>query len=48
VVDDIEEALHRAERLGGTRALDPWEIPGFGRMAVFEDPEGNRVGVWAP
>jgi uncharacterized protein len=46
-VDNVEQALQRAERLGGTRALDPWEIPGLGKMAVFEDPEGNRVGLWA-
>jgi predicted enzyme related to lactoylglutathione lyase len=46
-VADVDEALQRAERLGGTRALDPWEIPGLGKMAVFEDPEGNRVGLWA-
>jgi predicted enzyme related to lactoylglutathione lyase len=46
-VDDVESALARAERLGARRALDPWEIPGLGTMAVFEDPEGNRVGLWA-
>lgn len=45
-VNDLESALERAERLGGKRAVPPWEIPGLGKMAVFHDPEGNRVGLW--
>lgn len=45
-VDDVEAALERAERLGGKRAVPPWAIPGLGKMAVFHDPDGNRVGLW--
>jgi uncharacterized protein len=45
-VDDVEAALEKAERLGGTRAVAPWEIPGLGKMAVFQDPDGNRIGLW--
>ena len=46
-VDDVERALARAERLGGTRVLDPTDTP-MSRIAVFTDPDGNRVGVVQP
>jgi predicted enzyme related to lactoylglutathione lyase len=45
-VDDVEAALEKAERLGGMQAVAPWEIPGLGKMAVFQDPDGNRIGLW--
>lgn len=45
-VDDLEAALARAERLGSTCLVSPWELPGLGRMAVIGDPDGNRVGLW--
>jgi predicted enzyme related to lactoylglutathione lyase len=44
-VDDVETALARAEKLGGTRRLDPQTIPNRGRIAVFDDPDGNPVGL---
>lgn len=43
-VDDIDAALARAERLGGTHVMEPIGTP-MGRIAVFTDPDGNRVGV---
>ncbi|RKN40126.1 VOC family protein [Streptomyces hoynatensis] len=45
-VADVDAALGRAEALGGSCAVPPWEIPGLGKMAVFRDPDGNRVGLW--
>jgi uncharacterized protein len=28
--------------------LPPTDLPeGFGRIAVFTDPDGNQVGLWA-
>lgn len=47
-VDDVETALARAEKLGGTIRLEPQEIPGRGRIAVFADPDGNAVGLLSP
>ncbi|SEL78645.1 VOC family protein [Nonomuraea pusilla] len=44
-VADVDEALARAEALGGKRRLDPRALPGQGRMAVFDDPDGNPVGL---
>lgn len=46
VVEDAKAALDKAESLGGKALLQPYEIPGYGLMAVFQDPEGNRVGLW--
>ena len=34
----------RAERLGGRRVLDPVDTP-VSRIAVFTDPDGNRIGL---
>lgn len=47
-VDDLEVYLDRAESLGGTRLVPPTDLPGdYGRFAVFADPDGNQVGLWA-
>ncbi len=47
-VDDLEDYLQRAEQLGGTRLVPPTDLPGgYGRFAMFADPDGNTVGLWA-
>lgn len=47
-VDDLDSYLERAEKLGGTRLVEPMDLPGdFGRFAIFADPDGNQVGLWA-
>ena len=47
-VDDLDRYLARAEELGGTRLVSPMDLPGdYGRIAVFADPDGNPVGLWA-
>ena len=45
-VDDAKAMLEKVESLGGKTLTPPYEIPGYGVMAVFQDPEGNRVGLW--
>jgi uncharacterized protein len=45
-VDDAKAALDKVEALGGKAEVPPYEIPGYGLMAVFRDPDGNRVGLW--
>jgi len=44
-VPDVEEALQKAESLGGTRVMGPEEIMGMVVLGQFNDPEGNLVGV---
>ncbi|SDS56870.1 VOC family protein [Actinopolymorpha singaporensis] len=47
-VPDVEEALHRAESLGGKRLLGPEPKSGEFTVGRFSDPEGNVVGVAGP
>jgi len=44
-VDDLQAALDRVVSLGGTVVHPVREIPGIVTLAVFTDPEGNRIGV---
>ena len=47
-VDDLDSCLARAEQLGGTPLVPPMDLPeGYGRIAIFADPDGNPVGLWA-
>lgn len=47
-VPDLQAALDRAVQLGGTALVPPTDLPeGYGRFAVFADPDGNAVGLWA-
>ena len=47
-VDDLDGYLDRAEKLGGQRLVPPTDLPAdYGRIAVFTDPDGNAVGLWA-
>jgi predicted enzyme related to lactoylglutathione lyase len=44
-VPDIEEALQKAESLGGTRVMGPDKIDGIVELGAFTDPEGHLIGV---
>ena len=44
-VPDIEEALQKAESLGGTRVFGPETIMGRIELGQFKDPEGHVIGV---
>lgn len=44
----LEVCLARAVSAGGRVVLEPESIPGSGRFARFEDPEGNQWGLWEP
>ena len=47
-VDDLEAYLGRAEKLGGTTVVPPMDLSGgYGRIALFLDPDGNKVGLWS-
>lgn len=49
-VEDLEEYLRTAERLGGKTLMPPTTVmgqedrPGV-TLALFADPEGNRIGL---
>jgi len=44
-VPDVEEALRRAERLGGRRVMGPEIAPNGLVVGQVADPEGNVIGV---
>jgi predicted enzyme related to lactoylglutathione lyase len=47
-VPDVEEALRKAESLGGKRQMGPDRAPGSGlTVGHFTDPEGHLIGVAA-
>ena len=46
-VEDIDASLTRAVELGGKTVAEPMTIPGVVTFALFEDPEGNLVGLVA-
>ena len=44
-VPDVEAALAKAESLGGTRIMGPDQVPGGPVIGLFNDLDGNTVGV---
>lgn len=39
-VADVEATVARCTALGGTVCAAPFDVPGVGRMAVLQDPQG--------
>ncbi|GAA4547371.1 hypothetical protein GCM10023175_31510 [Pseudonocardia xishanensis] len=46
-VEDLEKTLERAEGLGGRRVMGPMPVGDVGEMAMFADPDGNVLGLFA-
>ena len=46
-VSDVEEALARAERLGGKRVMGPENVMEGLVIGMFLDPEGHPIGLAA-
>lgn len=44
--DDILRDLEKIASLGGKVIIPRTELPNTGWMAVFEDPSGNRLGLF--
>ena len=44
-VDNVDQTLARCSELGGKTLVPPMDIPGVGRMAVLQDPQGAVVSV---
>lgn len=44
-VPDVEQALAKAESLGGSRVMGPETIMGQLVLGQFSDPEGHVIGV---
>lgn len=48
VVEALEAARSRAERLGGQVVAPLIEVPKVGRIAVIADPTGGHFGLFQP
>ena len=44
-VENLQKTLARAEQLGGRTVLEPSDVPGGPKLAMFMDPTGNVVGI---
>ncbi|HEX2016373.1 MAG TPA: VOC family protein [Solirubrobacteraceae bacterium] len=44
-VGDLDAALARISELGGKTLMEPSAVPGGPTIALFADPEGNRIGL---
>jgi predicted enzyme related to lactoylglutathione lyase len=45
-VNELQQAyLDKAEKLGGKTIVPPTEIPNTVTFAMFQDPEGNMIGL---
>jgi predicted enzyme related to lactoylglutathione lyase len=46
IVEDIERAVQRAEKLGATITVPPLDVGQLGRSALIQDPTGAVLGLW--
>lgn len=44
-VDNVDQTLARCSELGGKTLVPPMDVPGVGRMAVLQDPQGAVLSV---
>lgn len=47
-VDDLKEAVERAEQNRATVLRPPWLVPGVGLVCILEEPGGAMVGWVTP
>jgi hypothetical protein len=44
-VEDVDEMIDKAEKLGGVQALGKTEVPGVGWQVYYKDTESNIFGM---
>ena len=47
-VDDADAKTTQAQELGATVLVQPWDVPGEGRVAVLQDPQGAVFNLFQP
>ena len=45
-VDDLNGTVEKAEAMGADIIVPPTDVNGVGSFAMFQDPEGNCIGLW--
>ncbi|MFM7507588.1 MAG: hypothetical protein ACKO3M_13745 [Rubrivivax sp.] len=46
-VSSVEDTMAQCAALGGKTLVPPMDVPGVGRMAVLQDPQGAVFSVMA-
>jgi len=44
-VDDLQATLDKVQQLGGKTIMEPTDVPGGPKIAMFTDPAGNITGI---
>ncbi len=47
-VEDADATMAKVRDAGGTVMVEPMDVMGMGKMALFTDPTGAACGVWEP
>jgi uncharacterized protein len=47
-VADAEATIAKVREAGGTVIVEPMDVMGMGKMAIFNDPIGATCGLWEP
>jgi predicted enzyme related to lactoylglutathione lyase len=45
-VDDLDAYAEKIRQAGGKMVLEKMDVPGVGRLSLFEDPDGRVLGMW--
>ena len=44
--EDVTKSLQAVERAGGKILVPESDIPGIGKFGLFQDPQGNMIGLY--
>jgi uncharacterized protein len=47
-VESADDTAAKAKKLGGTIAMEPFDVMEHGRMAIIQDPTGATFSIWQP
>ena len=47
-VEDADATIAKVREAGGTVIVEPMDVMGMGKMAIFNDPTGATIGLWEP
>ena len=47
-VEDADATMAKVRDAGGTVVVEPMDVMGMGKMAIFTDPTGAACGLWEP
>jgi predicted enzyme related to lactoylglutathione lyase len=47
-VEDADATMAKVREAGGTVIVEPMDVMGMGKMAIFSDPTGATCGAWEP